>query len=145
MQQPTLEEVDALFGLLPSGEFDRFLTGCAEDLVLTVRGTVPSTTYVSRSEIPDWYEAMPPLAGAPLRTTVEVLRVEGRRSIVLLRHVFDRKGEPHALEMVNVCTFRQMLLVAWSCFPLNVARYARALGIGPPIMPQLVSGHQTGF
>jgi hypothetical protein len=138
VQQPTCEHVEELFGCLTNGDFGRFLSGCAEDLVLTVRGTVPSSTYVSKVEIPNWYQAMPSLAGAPFHTTVEVIRIGRSRSTVVLRHRFDRNEEPYEWEMVNVCTFRHALLATWSSFPLNLTHYAQALGIRQPIMPQLV-------
>jgi len=138
VSHPTSESTHQLFESLVKGDFDAFLSGCAEDLVLTVRGTDPTTTYVSKSEIPDWYLSIELLTGADLRTEVEVVRVEGTKSIILLRHEFVRHGIESSFAMVNVGAFADGLLARWATYPLSLPDYASALGIKPVIVPQLV-------
>jgi hypothetical protein len=137
MSQPTVEQTQELFEWLTNGEFERFLSNCAENLVLSFRGADPATTYVSKSEIPDWYESLQSLTGAPVYAEAEVAQVAGTKSIVLLRHEFVRDGVDHTFVIVNACSFRESLLAAWSAYPLNLPDYAQALGITRSAVSQL--------
>src|ERR1700722_8609845 len=136
MSHTTVDRTRELFRSLTMGAFDVFLAGCAEDLVLAVRGTDPATTYVSKRQIPDWYESMQSLTGAVVRSHVEVVRVAGISSIIVLRHQFERDGYDHEFEMVNICSFRKALLATWSSYPLRLPNYAAALGIRRSVIPQ---------
>ena len=55
-----------------------------------------------------------------------MVRVDGDRATVMLRHEFARNGIDYRLEMVNLVSFRDGLLAEWSSYPLNLPEYARA-------------------
>jgi len=78
------------------------------------------------------------LVGATIHTEAEVVRVEGTKTVILLRHEFERDGVTHSFAMVNICTFREHLLATWTTYPLNLPDYANALGIHRALVPQLV-------
>jgi ketosteroid isomerase-like protein len=136
MNQTTIDRTRTIFGSLTLGDFDAFLPCCADDLVLAVRGTDPAITYVPKRQIPDWYESMHSLTGAIVRSSVEVVRVAGVNSIVVLRHSFERDGFDHEFEMVNICSYKKALLSTWSSYPLRLPDFAAALGIRRSILPQ---------
>jgi ketosteroid isomerase-like protein len=129
MTDLTIDEVETLFSALTHAQFEEFLSRCRDDLVLIVRGSDPETTYVSKSDIPDWYLSMNALAGEDIVTTIEVVRTVGTKIIVLFRHDFGRKGARYAFEMVNVCSFIGTQLATWASYPLNLPAYAHALGV----------------
>ena len=136
--QPTAEWVSDLFVSMMWGSTDDFLARCSDDLVLHARGTHAATTYVPKPEIPAWYESLKSLAGSAMRSTIEVVRLDESKVIVLLRHTFVRDGIDHDFEMVNDCRFRGTTLTRWSSYPLNLPTFARALGVEGAVTPQLV-------
>ncbi|HXZ61109.1 MAG TPA: hypothetical protein VEG62_00105 [Acidimicrobiales bacterium] len=117
------------FGRLAAGDVDDFLESCAHDLVLEARGILAETTYVSRRDIPAWYDALRGLTGDTLESSVRMVRSRGERSTVVVRHSFERDGVQHRFDMVNICAFSDALLSQWSSFPLNVPEFACALGL----------------
>jgi ketosteroid isomerase-like protein len=126
MKRQQKEQIKRLFDSLVSGDFDAFLSDCAEDLVITSRGTSPTATTLSRSDIPDWYGSLQSLTSTSLNSSVEVVRVAQSLATVILRHEFSRHGIDYRLETVNLVTLRDGLLVAWSSYPLDLPEYARA-------------------
>jgi ketosteroid isomerase-like protein len=115
-----------LFGSLVAGKFDDFLSGCADDLVATFRGSTPAPMTLTKADIPDWYGSLQALSPTSLRSSVEVALVEGSTVTVVLRHTFGRQGVDYTLEIVNLVTFRDGLVAQWSSYPLDLAEYARA-------------------
>ncbi len=138
MTQTQIDRTYELFDSLTQGAVEHFLSGCAEDLYVTVRGTDPTTTYVSKSEIADWYQSMESLAGPVLNTAVEVVQCQGKKSVVVVHYEFERDGIDHAFAMVHLCSFRGSKIASWTTFPLNLPDFARALGIRRSVTPQLV-------
>jgi ketosteroid isomerase-like protein len=118
--------VRQLFGFLAAGKLDDFLSGCADDLTVSVRGSTPGPVTLTKADIADWYGSLQALTPAALRSEVEVGRVDGNTVSVILRHSFGRQGVDYTLEMVNLVTFRDDLIVQWSSYPLDLAEYARA-------------------
>jgi ketosteroid isomerase-like protein len=119
-------QVRQLFGFLVAGKFADFLSGCADDLAVTVRGSTPAPMTLTKADIADWYGSLQALSPTSLRSSVEVTRVEGNKVTVILRHTFGRQGVDYTLEMVNLITVRDGLLAQWSSYPLDLAEYARA-------------------
>ena len=126
MRRQQKERIGRLFGSLISGEFDEFLSGCTEDLVVTVRGSSPLPTTLTRSDIPDWYGSLRALSPSSLHSTIEIAQVERSTATVILRHTFSRDGIDYRLELINLLTFQDGLLAEWSFYPLNLAEYSRA-------------------
>jgi len=126
MKRHQKEQISLLFGSLVSGNFDVFLSDCAEDLIVTSRGTSPEPTRLTRSDIPDWFGSLQALTTSSLRSSVEVTQVQRDTATVLLRHSFSRHGIDYQLETVNLVTFRDGLLAAWTSYPLDLPEYARA-------------------
>jgi ketosteroid isomerase-like protein len=126
MKRQQRERIGRLFDSLVRGQFDEFISGCADDLALTVRGSSPTAVTLRRSDIPDWYGSLQALSPASLSSSVEVVRVEGERATVMVRHEFARHGIDYRLEMVNLVSFRDGLLAEWTSYPLNLPEYARA-------------------
>jgi ketosteroid isomerase-like protein len=126
MKRQQKERIGRLFGSLVSGDLDAFLAGCAHDLIVTSRGSSPMATTLNRSDIPDWFGSLQTLAPTSLHSSVEVTRVEPTTATVILRHEFSRHGIDYRLETVNLVTFRDGLLAAWTSYPLDLSEYARA-------------------
>jgi ketosteroid isomerase-like protein len=124
-----------LFDALVRGQFDEFMAGCRDDLVVTVRGSSPTPMILRRSDIPDWYGSLQALSPTSLSSTVEVVRVDGDSATVMLRHEFARHGIDYRLEMVNLVSFRDGLLAEWSSYPLDLPEYARAWRMRDLSMP----------
>jgi len=118
--------VRQLFGSLVAGKFDDFLSGCADDLQVTVRGSTPVPITLTKADIADWYGSLQALSPTSLRSSVEVARVQGSTVTVILRHSFGRQGVDYTLEMINLVEFRDGLVAEWSSYPLDLAEYARA-------------------
>jgi ketosteroid isomerase-like protein len=133
------EQLDELFGLLVRGEYDEFLTGCSDDLVLNVRGSGGLATIVPRAQISEWHEATKQLAGGAFRSSVCFILAEEHERIVVLTHLIDRNGVTFRYETVNHCTLREDLLSVWFSYPMNVTDYARAWDLQKTIDPQLAS------
>jgi ketosteroid isomerase-like protein len=126
MRRQLKGQAKQLFSSLISGKFEDFLSGCADDLVLTARGSTPVPITLTKADIADWYGSLQALSPASLRSSVEVARVDGNTATVILRHSFGRHGTDYTLEMVNLVKFRNGLLAEWSSYPLDLAEYARA-------------------
>ncbi len=135
MKRQQRERIGRLFDSLVRGDFDGFISGCRDDLAITVRGSDPAPTTLRRSDIPDWYGSLQALSPASLSSSVEVVSIEGDRATVMLRHEFARNGIDYRLEMVNLVSFREGLLAEWSSYPLNLPEYARAWRMHDLSMP----------
>lgn len=119
---------DELFEAFASGALDRFLAGCSDDMVLTVRGSGPRATLVAKAGIASWYRSMQELAGV-FRSEVGLVVTEDRTQVVLLRHSLERGGVEYRYETVNRCTFRGGALASWFSHPVRPDDYARAWGL----------------
>jgi ketosteroid isomerase-like protein len=126
MRRKHKEHIGRLFGSLIGGDLGEFLSGCAEDMVVTSRGTSPVATILTRSDIPDWFGSLQALSPASLRSSLEIIQVEGSTATVILRHAFSRRGVDYQLETVNLVAFRDGLLAEWTSYPLDLSQYARA-------------------
>jgi ketosteroid isomerase-like protein len=126
MKRQLKGQVRQLFGYLVGGKLDDFLSGCANDLVVTVRGSTPTAVTLTKADIADWYGSIQALSPTSLQSSVEVGRADGNTVTVILRHSFGRQGVDYTLEMANLVTFRDGLVATWSSYPLDLAEYARA-------------------
>ena len=126
MKRQKRERIGRLFDSLIRGQFEEFMSGCTDDLAVTVRGSSPVPMILRRSDIPDWYGSLQALSPTSLRSTVEVVRVDEATATVILRHSFARNGIDYRLEMVNLLGFRNGLLSEWSSTPLDLSEYSRA-------------------
>jgi ketosteroid isomerase-like protein len=126
MKRQLKGQVRQLFGYLVAGKLDDFLSGCANDLVVTVRGSTPTPVTLTKADIADWYGSLQALSPTSLQSSVELGRADGDAVTVILRHSFGRQGVDYTLEMVNLVTFRDGLVATWSSYPLDLAEYARA-------------------
>jgi ketosteroid isomerase-like protein len=123
--------LDQLFGLFVRGQDDEFLTGCADDLVLNVRGSAGLATLVPRTQIPQWHQAKRHLAGGTFHSSVCFILVMEHEGVVVLTHQIDRDGVTYRYETVNHCTLRDGLLAAWFHLPMNASDYAQAWDLEP--------------
>ena len=126
MKRQQRERIGRLFDSLIRGQLDEFMSGCTDDLAVTVRGSSPVPMILRRSDIPDWYGSLQALSPASLSSSVEVVRVDGESATVMMRHEFARNGIDYRLEMLNLVKFRDGLLAEWTSYPLNLGEYARA-------------------
>jgi ketosteroid isomerase-like protein len=126
MRRQLKGQAKQLFDLLVAGKLDDFLSGCADDLAFTVRGSSPAPVSLTKADIADWYGSLQALSPTSLRSSVELGRVQGETVTVILRHSFGRQGVDFTLELVNLVTFRDGLVAEWSSYPLDLAEYARA-------------------
>jgi ketosteroid isomerase-like protein len=126
MKRQQRERIGRLFDSLIRGQLDEFMSGCTDDLAVTVRGSSPVPMILRRSDIPDWYGSLQALSPASLSSSVEVVQVDGDKATVMVRHEFARNGVDYRLEMVNLVSFRDGLLAEWSSYPLDLPEYARA-------------------
>jgi len=133
------ERLDALFASFVCGQYDEFLAGCTEDLVLNVRGSARLATMVPRSQISEWHQSTQQLAGGAFRSSVCFILVRERVGIVVLTHVIDRNGVSFRYETVNHCILHGDLLAAWFSYPMNTADYAEAWDLGRTRQPQFAS------
>jgi ketosteroid isomerase-like protein len=120
------QRLDELFGLLVRGQYDEFLAGCTNHLVLNVRGSAGLATIVPRAQISVWHQAMRELAGGAFRSSVCFILATEHEAVVVLTHVIDRDGCTYRYQSVNRCTLREGLLAAWFSLPMNATDYARA-------------------
>jgi ketosteroid isomerase-like protein len=123
------DRVHDLFDALARGDLNRFLAGCANDLVLTVRGSGAMTTMVAKAQISSWYRSMQELAGASFHSDVCLVLADDPTQVVLLRHALTRDRVEYQYETVNRCTFRHGDLASWFSHPVRSSDYARAWGI----------------
>jgi ketosteroid isomerase-like protein len=135
MKRQQRERIGRLFDSLIRGQFEEFMSGCTDDLAVTVRGSSPVPMILRRSDISDWYGSLQALSPASLSSSVEVVRVDEERATVMLRHEFARNGIDYRLEMVNLVSFRDGLLAEWSSYPLDLPEYARAWRMHDLSMP----------
>jgi len=126
MKRQQRERIGRLFDSLIRGQFEEFMSGCTDDLAVTVRGSSPVPMILRRSDIPDWYGSLQALSPASLSSSVEVGQVDGEKATVMVRHEFARNGVDYRLEMVNLVSWRDGLLAEWSSYPLDLPEYARA-------------------
>lgn len=132
--------LDELFGLFVRGEYEEFLAGCSDQLVLNVRGSAGLATIVPRLQIAGWYQAMKHLAGGAFRSSVCFILATEHEAVVVLTHQIDRDGCVYRYQTVNHCTLREGLLAAWFNLPLDAVAYARAWDLQRIGEVQLVSG-----
>jgi hypothetical protein len=133
------ERLDLLFGSFVQGQYDEFLVGCTDDLVLNVRGSARLATIVPRDQISEWHRSTQQLAGGAFRSSVCFILVRECVGIVVLTHMIDRHGVTFRYESVNHCTLRGDLLAAWFSYPMNAADYAEAWDLRHAADPLLAS------
>jgi ketosteroid isomerase-like protein len=133
------ERLDALFGSFVRGGYDEFLKGCADDLVLNVRGSAQLATTVVKSQLSEWHQSTQQLAGDAFRSSVCFVLVTEGAGIVVLTHVIDRNGLSFRYETVNRCTLRDELLASWFSYPMDAAAYTEAWGLRSPADALLAS------
>jgi ketosteroid isomerase-like protein len=126
MQRQQKQRISRLFDSFVNGRFEEFAAGCTADLVLTVRGSEPAPVHLQGSDIPDWRGSLQALSPGALRTSTEIVQLDGTKATVILRHSFARHGVDYRLELVNLLTFRDGLLAEWSSYPLDLGEYSRA-------------------
>ena len=133
------ERLDKLFESFVRGAYDEFLAGCADDLVVNVRGSAQLATTIGKSNVADWHRSTQQLAGDAFRSSVCFVLVTEHEEIVVLTHVIDRNGLSFRYETVNHCTLREGLLASWFSYPMDVAAYTDAWGLRRPAETQLAS------
>lgn len=121
--------LDALFGSLLRGSYGEFLAGCANDLVLNVRGSAQLATRVPKSEVPQWHRSMQQLAGSSFQSSVCFILITKQTGFVVLTHTIERCGLMFRYETVNHCVLRGNLLSSWFSYPLDAETYAEAWGL----------------
>jgi hypothetical protein len=131
------ECLDALFGSFARKNYEEFLAGCTDDLVLNVRGSARLTTPVPRARISQWHRSKQQLAGGAFHSSVCFILITENVGIVVLTHSIDRDGVIFRYETVNHCTLRGDLLASWFSHPMNAADYAEAWGLQRMGDPQL--------
>ncbi len=127
MGNPAAAHTAELFLRLTAGEIDEFLEGCADDVVLEVRGFSAEPVSVGRQDIPSWFAVLRSIGGSGVESDLVALSANEERSTVVLRHHFERNGVRHGFDMVHVCVFDGALLQWWSVSPLDAEQFAGAL------------------
>jgi ketosteroid isomerase-like protein len=125
-EDKSFQQLHDLFGSLLEGRSEDFQAGCADDLVLNVRGSARVATMVPKDRISEWHRSAQQVAGGRMRSSVCFILTTGPAKIVVLTHVIDRNGESYRYESVNHCTLREGLLAGWFSYPMDAADYARA-------------------
>ncbi len=123
------QHIEALFASLASNHIEEFLSGCSDQLLMTVRGSGALTSTVTADRLPLWWEGLHHLTDDTLETEVVLVVTEERSHVVVLRHLFSREGTHHRFDTVNFCTLRDGELAAWFSSPLDPAEYAEAWGL----------------
>lgn len=112
--------LSALFGSFARGEWGEFLAGCAEDLVLNVRGSAGRATLVPKPKIAEWSRSTRELAGDTFRSSVCFVLVDDKVGVVVLQHELERDGVRFHYDTVNRCILREDLIATWFCYPMNM-------------------------
>lgn len=126
------EQIEALFGSLAVNRVDEFLAGCAEQLLITLWGSSPMSSTVSRDQLSSWWQGFDRLTEGTLVTELLLTVPDERSYMVILRHRFTRGERCCRFDTVNICTLRDGVLVAWFSSPLDRQEYARAWGLQSP-------------
>jgi ketosteroid isomerase-like protein len=121
--------VEGLFEALASDRLEAFLSGCAEQLLVTFRGSGDVSTVLGRGDLPSWWSGLHFLAGGQVRTKVALVLSTGPSTVVVLSYRFIRFGVSRHFETVNYCTVRDGKLAAWFASPLDRREYAEAWGL----------------
>jgi ketosteroid isomerase-like protein len=133
------ECLDSLFGSFARGDYNKFLAGCTDDLVLNVRGSAKQATMVPALQVPQWHRSTGQLTGGSFHTSVCFVLVTDHACIVVLTHLVDRDCVSFRYETVNHCTLRDDLLASWFSYPMDAADYAEAWDLPRTADPQFAS------
>ena len=133
MKRQQRERIGRLFDSLVRGQFDEFMSGCPTIWPSRCGDRAPAPMVLRRSDIPDWYGSLQALSPTSLSSSVEVVRVDGERATVMLRHEFARNGIDYRLEMVNLVSFRDGLVAEWSSYPLDLPEYCPGVADARPL------------
>ena len=120
------ERLAELFGALVDGDIEGFLSGCSQNLLLTVWGSSSSGTFVPRSELRTWYDSLKGLTQGTLRSELVLTLTLGIEKVVMLSHSFVLHGEHRHYETVEHCVFSEGEFVAWFSRPCNALQYTNA-------------------
>src|SRR5664279_3850184 len=123
------DQVERLFTALAANRLDEFLLGCSDRMLITLRGTGTTSTILSRSEVPAWWEGLHSLADGSLSSHVVLTMTASVAQVVILRHTFVLEGRSRRYDTVNCCTLHQGTIAAWFSRPLDLADYAEAWGM----------------
>jgi hypothetical protein len=130
--------LDEIFGSFVREEWKDFLAGCADDLVLNVRGSAGLATMVRKPQIAEWSHSARELADGTFRSSVCFILVDENVGVVILQHELERDGVSFKYETVNRCILREDLIATWFAYPMNMADYVAAWGIRQGSEPQPV-------
>jgi ketosteroid isomerase-like protein len=120
------KQIERMFRSLVSGHVDAFLRHCADDLIITTRGTDAELHTLSKADVADWFGALAALSSGQLQSAVHVAPTEGHTATVILSHSFRRDGVEFTLDTINLLTLRGGQLIEWSSYPLNLNEFAQA-------------------
>ena len=115
-----------LFEAFAVGDLEGFLSGCSESLLVTVWGTAPNSTVVSRAGLPAWYEGLRAITEGTLRSDVLLTLSVDIENVVILRHTFVLQGERRRYDTIGHCVVREGKLAAWFSRPSDPEEYANA-------------------
>ena len=132
VEDQSFQRLHDLFAALVEGRNEDFLAGCADDLVLNVRGSAKTATMIPKERIAQWHRSAQLMAGDRMRSSVCFILTSEPARIVVLTHVIDRDGESFRYESVNHCTLRGDLLAGWFSYPMDATDYAKAWGLQNP-------------
>ncbi len=126
-------EIHELFTALTTGEYDRFLEGCADDLTVVVRHD-RQTAVLERGDVRGWFEQRYWASGATLCSAPSSVVTAAGRAVVVLSHALRRDGVGWQYETINLCDFDDDgLLFRWTVNPSNLLEYAQAWGLLPEV------------
>jgi hypothetical protein len=120
------DHIGRIFDALVHGRVEEFLAACDDGLIVTAHGSSPVPATLTKRDIPDWIGSWHALTPTSLRSSFEIAGLTKDTASVLLRHSFGRSGVEYLLEMANVVTLRDGLVIEWSSYPLDLAEYSRA-------------------
>ena len=120
-----------VFGSLVDGDVAAFLSGCTDDVSLTVHGTQPGGTVLRATEVPAWFHGPVGLDGGRLTTAVDSVTGRADGAVVHLVHSVHREGRSRSWETVNICTVRGGKVAHMTSYPIDLHALADAWMQGP--------------
>ena len=115
-----------LYAVFAKGDLPGFLEGCTNDVTFDVPGTTPVSGSFTKATFPNMIEPVMRLSGGTFQEEIIDVFANDDHGVVLLRHWFDRDGQPREYRTSHIVSMREGRIASWQEYPGSEREFAAA-------------------
>ena len=128
MSHPNEEVLRDLYALFAKGDIPGFLAGCTDDVTFTVPGSAAVSGTYTKGTFLDLIAPVMELSGGTFQEEVVDVFANDAHGVLLLRHSFQRAGQPREYLTSHIVTMRDGQISTWQEYPGSPKEFEEAWG-----------------